>query len=304
MLNLKLIFFQLIFCLSLIFFFNYCQAAVLYLEPEKGEYQINDTFIVDIKIDAEKECVNTIEAILKFSPEFLKIIDFSQGNSFLVIWLQSPKINQEEGTVSFIGGVPGGYCGKLSGDPGENNLLGKIIIQAEKIGETSINFSNNSQVLLNDGQGTPVNLTTKQAIFTILPGKLEELKNEWQENLATDKTPPELFKAEINQDTEIFEGKYFITFNATDKQTGIDYYEVKEGKRSWKKAESPYLLEDQSLKSIIEIKAVDKAGNERLFQITPEIKTLQKQSPYEIIALILLLIVVVIILWLAKKNKK
>lgn len=38
---------------------------------------------------------------------------------------------------------------------------------------------------------------------------------------------------------------------------------------NWQKGESPYLLTDQSLKSIIKVRAVDKAGNERIETISP-----------------------------------
>jgi hypothetical protein len=38
---------------------------------------------------------------------------------------------------------------------------------------------------------------------------------------------------------------------------------------SFKKAESPYVLEDQSLRSYVVVKAVDKAGNERVEILYP-----------------------------------
>ena len=122
-----------------------------------------------------------------------------------------------------------------------------------------------------------------------------------------DATPPEEFKPEIGQDPSIFEGKYFLSFATTDKTSGIDYYEVKEapkeilrlptgqGKRDWKRAESPYLLEDQYLKSKISVKAVDKAGNERISEIIPP----AKPFPFWIIPVII--VGLVIIGWITKK---
>ena len=49
-------------------------AAVLYLEPSSGEYQPGDNFIVDVRIDTEEECINTVEANLIFSQAILKAI--------------------------------------------------------------------------------------------------------------------------------------------------------------------------------------------------------------------------------------
>ncbi|GAI25310.1 unnamed protein product, partial [marine sediment metagenome] len=73
----------------------------------------------------------------------------------------------------------------------------------------------------------------------------------WSEKITyramIDTTPPEASQLKIGKDPSIFEGKYFLSFVAQDKMSGVDYYEVKEGKRDWKRVESPYLLEDQSL---------------------------------------------------------
>ena len=87
------------------------KAAILYLEPDSGEYHQDDTFIVEMKIDTEEECVNTVEANLSFSQDVLKMVDFSQGNSILTLWVKQPTIDQSLGRISFSGGIPGGYCG-------------------------------------------------------------------------------------------------------------------------------------------------------------------------------------------------
>lgn len=283
-------------------------AAILYLEPASGEYHQEDTFIIEARIDTEGECINTVKADISFSKEILEGIDFSSGNSILTIWLETPRTNQETGLISFTGGIPGGYCGILPGELGEPNLLGKIIFQTKRVngGQTSVKleFLESSQVLLNDGLATPAKLTTKGAIFTILPEKAEVPKQEWQEELKKDNIPPETFEIEIHQEPTIFEGKYFIIFSTTDKQTGIGYYEIAEQRRiiagitrkiEWKKGESPYLLEDQSLKSIIKVKAVDKAGNEIIAEYRPPVKPF----PYWIILIIIVGLAIVI--WIVKK---
>ena len=268
-------------------------AAVLYLEPAEGEYYQNDTFIVDLKIDVEQECVNTVKAELSFSQDVLKAVDFSQGKSILTIWLEDPEINQGKGLISFTAGIPGGYCGSILGDPGESDLLGRIIFQAKEAnGEqfsAEMKFLDSSQILLNDGLGTPAQLKTKDANFIILPGSSETSKEEWEKELEKDNIPPETFEIKISRDPDIFEGKYFIVFHTADKQTGVDYYEIKEGKRNWERGESPYLLKDQKLSGIIKIKAVDKAGNERVVEWIPE----KKEFPWWITLLILFAVVLI-----------
>ena len=302
-----------IFFLSSIFYllfsFPYSiKAAVLYLNSSQDEYRQGQTFMAELRIDTEGECVNTVKGDLSFPQDILEAIDFSQGNSILNLWLKSPEINQDIGLVSFIGGIPGGYCGKLSGEPGRLDLIGKIIFNVKEIsgGQTSakIEFLDSSQVLLNDGFGTPAKLTLEGITLKILPGSIEIPEDEWQKELEKDIIPPESFKAEVSRDPSVFEGKYFITFSTADKQTGIDYYEIKEIPPIWKlkiakwqKAESPYLLKDQTLSSIIKVKAVDKAGNERIAEHRPA----KKPIPWRLIIIILL--VMGAGYWLYKKLK-
>jgi hypothetical protein len=329
--NLKLQIKIKIFCFLAVIFsfffsvFNFCQATILYLEPPQGEYHSGDTFIVEIRIDTEGECINVVEANLSFSKDILEAVDFSQGESILTLWVKTPTIEKNRGEISFIGGIPVNYCGRIPGDPGPSNLLGKIIfkvpglvVSETKEGMAELKFLDSSQVLLSDKLGTKAKLTTRGAAFKILsePGIL---KDEWREAMGRDNIQPEPFEIEIHQDPLILEGKYFIIFSTTDKQTGIDHYEILEtrlqsfhrllplfggplNKRQeiWKRGESPYLLEDQSLKSIIKVKAVDKTGNERIAEYLPSVKP--KLFPYWII--ILILVGTIVTYWIITKPKR
>jgi len=296
--------FGLSFCILI---FAFCisgraEAAILYLESSQNEYRQGQTFVVEARIDAEGECINTVKADLSFPKDVLEAIDFGRGGSILNLWLKPPEINQTQGLISFIAGIPGGYCGKLSGDPGSSNLLGKIVFKAKEIngGEPSVEveFLDSSQVLLNDGLGTSAKLTAKRIALKILLKGTEVPEDEWDKELKKDTLPPEPFNIEVHQDASVFEGKYFITFSTADKQTGIDYLEIKEGKKEWKKGESPYLLEDQSLRSIIKVRAMDKAGNERVAEYMP----LKKLFPYRWLVIIFLL-ATGIILWFIRRKK-
>jgi len=275
--------------------FSFCDAAVLYLEPSAGQYQLGDTFGVEIKIDTQ-ECINVVEANLKFPPNILKAIDFSQGNSIITLWVKQPEINQESGLISFSGGIPNGYCGRVLGDPQESNLLGKIIFKVSEItGEAKIDLAEikflSSQVLLNDGRGTKAELTDRGAKFKIL-SKLETPKDQWREEIKSDDIPPEAFEIKISRDSTAFEGKYFITFSTTDKQTGIDHYEMKEGKRDWETITSPYVLKNQGLTNDVLVKAVDKAGNERIETLKALRRPIWEYILYGFLALILISVII------------
>jgi len=270
-------------------------AAILYLEPSAGEYHQGDTFIIEVKIDTQGEYINTIQADLTFSSEILKVQDISEGNSIINLWIKKPEIAEDSpplDLISFSGGIPGGYQGK-------DGLLLKIVFQTKEIGggwsSAEVDFLDSCQVLLNDGLGTPTKLTSKEAVFSILPEKLEISKNEWQEEISKDKTSPQPFKIEISRDLSIFDGKYFIVFSTTDKETGVDHYEVKEGKRDWKMAVSPYVLENQKLTSDIKVKAIDKAGNFWLETLEAPNKPEKGEGFYVILVLVLIFVIIILI---------
>jgi len=257
-------------------------AAELYLETSQPEYAPNETFIADIRLNVTPpESINAIEAYLEFPKNILKVVDFSTGNSILT-FIEEPKINQEKGLISFVGIIPGGYSGRLLGDPGKSNLLGRIVLRT--IRETTqngtrnyakIEFLDNSQALLSDGKGTPAELITKGVIVEIVtkPFDYAQGRDEWQEELEKDKIPPEDFIPEIIK----IDNKYYLAFNSQDKQSGIAYYAIHETTRKkettrintkgWVEAESPYVLKDQKLRSYIYVKAIDKAGNERIVEL-------------------------------------
>jgi len=269
--------------LGIVFFFPFkAEAAKLYLAPVEREYYVGNTVIAEVRLDVKDECVNAVKADLSFSKDNLEVVDFSRGNSILSIWVKEPVIEQDLGQISFIGGIPGGFCGVMPGDPGESNLLGRIIFQVRQAisGQGKIGFSDTSEVLLNDGLGTKAELKTSGAAFNILDEIPYQFKDQWADELTQDSILPEPFEIKIYQESLIFEGKYFITFSTTDKQTGLDYYEVAELNlferifkiEKWQKGNSPYLLNDQNLRSLIKVKAVDKAGNERMATIMPVFK--------------------------------
>ncbi len=109
-----------------------------------------------------------------------------------------------------------------------------------------------------------------------------------------DITPPEPFEAKIGRDSSIYDNRYFIAFSTTDKTSGIDYYEIKEGKLDFQKAVSPYLLQDQKLSSKIIIRAFDKAGNVQESKIIPQKKI---SWLWIILGLLIILFSVIIIKW-------
>jgi len=294
-----------------IFYFLFSSSAFaveLYLESSQPEYAPNETFSVDIRLNVTPpENVTAIEGYLKFDNQSLKAIDFLTGNSVLM-FIETPKINQEQGIVSFSSIIPGGYTGRLPGDPGESNLLGKIIFQVQKTinPQTSIYFLDNSRVLLNAGEEAKTNLVFKPLDIQISSQEvafnpLDDLAKIKEE----DKIPPEEFKPEIVK----IDDKYFLVFNSQDKQSGIDHYEIRFFKSNilgqlhqislTEKAVNPHLLNISEIKNIIEVKAIDKAGNERIATLYPQIQ-IKWYKNYWLWSIILLIIILGYIIYRLK----
>lgn len=127
---------------------------------------------------------------------------------------------------------------------------------------------------------------------------------DWSEKISyramVDTIPPEEFSLKIGQKPTVFEGQYFLNFSTTDNTSGIEYYEVKEGKRDWEKAVSPYLLKEQALGKEIIVRAYDKAGNYREANIKPSYKITWQYG----LCLILVLIGMWVIFMIFKKIKR
>jgi hypothetical protein len=247
-------------------------AAVIEPRIETKEVKKNEFIVVPIYLDTQFEEINAVEVYVNFSDN-LFFRDYLDGKSIITHWIEKPHFQYSDVRrphIGFSGIVAGGISGR-------NLNLVELIFEAKENGMAKIEIDENSKVLLNDGLGTKTKLIALSQSFNILEIKgLPEIK-------IKDNFTPEPFKIYLAKNKEIFNGKYYITFEAKDKQSGIAYYEISEKPNSFiflekpdiknlsfKKAESPYVLEDQSLRSYVVVKAVDKAGNERVEILYPQ----------------------------------
>ncbi|MFM2374076.1 MAG: hypothetical protein RLZZ234_71 [Candidatus Parcubacteria bacterium] len=268
----------------------YAHAATLYMDPSEAHGFRADTVTVSVRADTDEgECINTIDATITYGAA-VSAIDVSRGDSIMSLWVEEPVIDPVARTIRFAGGIPNGYCGRIPGDPRLTNTIARIVFQIPGFAvgggdtkEAEIAFAPETRVLLNDGEGTEAPLKVFGAKVTLDDKPGTAISNEWGEEVANDNIPPSPFSLELVQNDEVWGGKYYIVFSTTDKQSGLDHFEVMEEPIEeislfkwgipdvvWTEAKSPYVLHDQKLKSIIRVKAVDKAGNERIAVFAPE----------------------------------
>jgi hypothetical protein len=317
-------------------FFFVCtsaQAASLYMDPNVAELKRGDTIKVSVRLDTEEnECVNAIDGVITYS-ENIQPVDTSRGNSIFSMWVEEPVIDKTKRTITFAGGIPNGYCGRIPGDPRLTNNIVDLLFQSpglqvgttESGNEASIDFNEKTQVYLNDGFGTLAQATFFGSKIQLSKDAGNVQLNPWQEAVVGDSVPPEKFSIALEQTKNAFSNDFFIVFNTTDKQSGIDHYEVIEEPLNsknlfgwgaltapWIEVKSPYVLEDQSLNSSIRVKAIDKAGNEYIatYVVDEEKRTLSKDNMYilgagvVLLSVLIGLCVVAIVLHKRRKNTK
>ena len=317
----------------------FVSAAVLYVDPTEGVVSPNQMFAVDVRIDNQDQCLNVFDVGIKYSNDKVEAVTVSRGRSILTLWVEDPVIDHKKGEIRFTGGVPGGYCGRVVGDPDLTNVLVTVVFQPlnEGVfsGEVEISFDEKSSVLLSDGRGSLSPLDFLNAVYEV-GDEPTVLAEGWLETIRGDDRPPTSFDIELLREDSVFDGRYYIVFSTTDKGSGLSHYEVKEEdidrpgfiRGSNKEAEfvrvqSPYLLKDQTLNSKITVKAVDNAGNERLARYEPDpsmryadektgIKWIQNavswmvlpQSWFALVLSIALLIVISYFLFLLNSKRK
>lgn len=292
-------------------------AATLYFSPSNIELYRGDIAKVAVRLDvADDECVNTVDGVITYEAG-IEPVDISRGSSIFTMWVEEPTINRNNRTITFAGGIPNGYCGRIAGDPRVTNNIIDIIFSSPSFvigsggsSQTSstvqLAFAPETQVLLNDGTGEAAELAAYETSIVLQPKASSTLQNEWQAAVLEDEIPPNPFSITLEQTENAFSNRYFITFNTSDKQTGIDHYEIIEepldqldlftwGAQNapWVEARSPYVLKDQSLNSTIRVRAIDKAGNEYVATLIPD-ESLRHITPsmYLMIGLLALVVVV------------
>lgn len=237
-------------------------AAEIFFEQERIP-GLQDQFKMGIFLKTE-ESLNAIEGIMRFPVDLLELQNIEDGGSIINFWLERPSA-KGTGEIVFSGITPGGYTG-------DKGLMFSMTFLVKEEGTGTFEIRN-ARILRNDGRGTEARLQTFDAPFVVsqktagIPIPPLEIQ---------DGAPPEPFVPEIARDASVFEGRWFVVFAAQDKHSGIDHYEVKESRqklfaifKGWLPAESPYVLQDQELRSYVFVKAVDKAGDQRVVKIAP-----------------------------------
>lgn len=228
----------------------------------KGSVGVPSQFQVSVILNTQGDAINAVRGKVSFPPSLLGIREIEDGNSIINLWIQQPALGSD-GEISFSGITTSGY-------KGESGVLFSVVFQTKGVGTGSISVDS-AQALINDGNGTAAQVSVSPLQISVEGGTSSS-----STTMPVNTVLPDVFSPEISRSPDIFGNKWFVSFVAQDKGPGIDHYEIMETRdplfkafSTWVVAKSPYVLSDQSLKSYIFIKAIDKAGNSRIVELQP-----------------------------------
>lgn len=228
-------------------------AAEVHVDSKSQKIKAGEQFEAGIFLKTQEEYINAVEGKILFPNDLLELKEIRDGNSIVNFWIEKPHISPL-GAIVFSGITPGGFSG-------QKGLLLSVLFRAKASGEGTIRIDE-VQVLKNDGEGTPASLKIFPFQFSASEGypAIQPIVKPMR-----DTGPPEAFRPEIAQNSDMFNGQWFLVFATQDKGSGIDRYEVCEGsKRKCVIAESPYVLQNQMLDQKVFVKVIDKSGNEQI----------------------------------------
>lgn len=132
------------------------------ITPPTGTFEEGSTFDVPIFINTLKSSVNAIDLRIKFNPDTLSVVRPSGGKSIIGLWVEPPTYDNTFGTVKIVGAIPGGI-------KSNSGLIVTVTFKAIKSGQATVEIRDSSQVLLDDGAGTPTIINSNRGAYTILP---------------------------------------------------------------------------------------------------------------------------------------
>ena len=233
-------------------------AARLYFEPALVEMRTGNEARVDLMLDPEGESVNALELALNFPSKLVSFRSALTGESIVSMWIERPRASGD--SLNLAGIMPGGFSGVIEAQT-ENLLAGPVasfVFLPTKEGSGRLEIIK-AKLILNDGRGTEIEPTLAEANFAVI-GVATTTIEAYDIN---DTLPPENFWPVVIKSKAVNQGLYSLVFDAADRGSGIDHYEVREGDGEFRRAVSPHPLADQTLSSIIYVRAIDVAGNER-----------------------------------------
>lgn len=119
--------------------------ATLFFSPSSKAVTVGSSFSISVMVNTGSGSINTLESIVNFPTDLLKVNSLALGGSIVSMWVPAnPVSSNAKGTITFGGGM-------LSPYTGTNGRVLSISFKALKSGNAKLSFSN-SQILTGPGE--------------------------------------------------------------------------------------------------------------------------------------------------------
>lgn len=243
---------------SAVFLPGSVSASSVSIDAQHSEFFVGDTILFSVRIDTEGKNINAVEGevLLDYAADTVSLTDLNTSGSQFSLWPIKPLPSEHNTHISFAGGSPGGFVSK-------DAIVFNIVLKLQEAGKVALSPSDIG-VYINDGKGSKDVVSTKDLVINVLPKKPgAKAVDDWSQVVSNDTTPPEPFEIYLGQEGSVFDGKKFLSFNATDEQSGVSYYEVTEGNFPPVRSNGTYVLQEQYKPVQVRVIAYDWAGNTR-----------------------------------------
>lgn len=233
-------------------------ASSVYIYTDHSEFFEGATILFSVRIDSEGKNINAIEGevLLDHEADVASLANINTSGSIFSLWPEKPLPSEHNTRISFAGGAPGGFTSK-------DTIIFNFVLRLNKIGQIALSPSNIA-AYINDGKGTKDDVRVRDLVINVLPNKSSaKAIDDWSTIFSNDKTAPDPFEIYAGQEDSVFDGKKFLSFNTTDGQSGISYYEVIENGLPPARSSNTYVLQEQSKPVKVTVIAYDAAGNSR-----------------------------------------
>ena len=272
-------------------------ASNVYIDTNHQDFFVGDTVMFSIRIDSENKNINAVEGsvVLDYLAESASLVGINTAGSGFSLWPDKPLPSENNTSISFVGGTSLGLNSK-------DAIIFNFVLKMQEVGQITL-VPNNFSVYLNDGKGTKDKVRVENFVIDVLPERPNSQSvDDLSSLISNDRTPPEPFEIYLGQEKSVFDGKEFLSFSTTDKQSGVAYYEVIEGDLPPVRSDSTYILREKDKSVIVRVIAYDLAGNmrESVYTYSPT----SDDVSYLIIIVFVILILILVYVIYKKRNKK
>lgn len=258
--------------------------------------------IVDVMIDTQNQSINALGGNLSFDSSVLGNPSIHTEDSIINNWITVPNVEELHSTniqsISWAGIIPNGFTGlrDISNQNIKNGRVFRVVFTPLVKKNTHISVED-IDLKANDGFGTTIPIEDAKLSFDIdyPSANIDRVIPINSKNL----------HVLVGKDKNIFDNKYFISFENSVDSGAIDYYEMTESHLSslnllknpkWRRVTSPAILIDQKRESYVYLRATGRDGSIFYFVIDKE-ETINSNKSISITKIIFVCVIIIIIIF-------